>query len=80
MHEWCSYIRQAEKDGMMRAVDILNKNQIEKKAREAHREKEKEERRLLKEQELDTKYTALREGKDAKAVDGGISRPWWKVW
>ena len=73
MHEYCTYRRQAEKDGMMRAVEILNKNQIDKKAREAQKEKERDERRKQKDQELDSKYSALNS-------DGGAKKPWWKVW
>lgn len=71
MYQWCGYTRQAEKDGMRRAVEILNRNQLEKKAREARKEKQKEERRQLKEQELEKQYSAAKEAKQ---------RPWWKVW
>lgn len=64
----------------MRAVEILNKKEIEKKAREAYKEKQREERRKLKDMELNEQYAKLREAKDAKSDDGGISKPWWKVW
>ena len=62
---------------MMRAVEILNKKDVEKKAREAAKERQKEERRKLKEAELDAQYNKLRE---AKTEGGGTSKPWWKVW
>lgn len=65
---------------MMRAVEILNRKEVEKKAREAYKEKQKEERRELKEKELNEQYAKLREAKDARSDDGGIQRPWWKVW
>ena len=58
----------------MRAVEILNKKEIEKKAREAYKEKQREERRKAKEEDLEEQYSKLREAKD------GISKPWWKVW
>ena len=59
---------------MMRAVEILNKKEIDKKAREAQKEREKEDRRKVKEDELDVRYTQAREAKE------GIAKPWWKVW
>ena len=80
MFQWCRYKRSAERDGMMRAVDILNKKEEQKKAREVYKEKQREQRRKLKEDELNEQYTKLREAKDAKSDDGGISKPWWKVW
>lgn len=69
MFQYCQYQRNAERDGMMRAVEILNKKEMEKKARDAYKEKQREARRELKEKELEEKYTKLREAK-----------PWWKVW
>jgi cytochrome c oxidase assembly protein subunit 20 len=73
MYQWCLYRRQMEKEGMMKAVEILNKNQMEKKAREEARERQKEERRKLKDQELEGTYAKLRESQAG-------SKPWWKVW
>ncbi|KAK3698021.1 hypothetical protein LTR37_017137 [Vermiconidia calcicola] len=75
MYQYCLYRRQAERDGMMRAVEILNKNQLEKKAREEAKARQKEERRKMKEEELNSQYAKLRESND-----GGTGKPWWKVW
>ncbi|KAK1066372.1 hypothetical protein LTR74_007259 [Friedmanniomyces endolithicus] len=68
MYQYCLYKRQAEKEGMMRVVDIMNKKDIERKAREQRKEKVKEERRLVKDQELDTQLATL---KEAKVAGGG---------
>ncbi|KAF2768592.1 hypothetical protein EJ03DRAFT_343917 [Teratosphaeria nubilosa] len=73
-YQYCLYKRQAEKEGMMRAVEILNAKEMEKKAREARKEKLRREKRLAKEQEQDAHFAALREAKD------GDGKPWWKVW
>ncbi|KAK4889915.1 hypothetical protein LTR27_011338 [Elasticomyces elasticus] len=81
--------RQAEKDGMMRVIDVMNKKDIERKAREQRKEKVKQERRLNKDEELDTRIAALSnksEGIVGVAPGGGTSdgggggKPWWKVW
>ena len=80
MYQYCLFKRQAEKEGMMRAVEILNKKDIEKKAREAQKERQKEERRRLKEQEQETQFAALREASDVKIDGGGTAKSWWKVW
>ncbi|KAK3616111.1 hypothetical protein LTR56_026179 [Elasticomyces elasticus] len=94
MYQYCLYRRQAEKDGMMRVIDVMNKKDIERKAREQRKEKVKQERRLNKDEELDSRIAAMsgknegtvvaagsgtiREGGSAYAGGGG--RPWWKVW
>ncbi|KAK5697797.1 hypothetical protein LTR17_023799 [Elasticomyces elasticus] len=85
--------RQAEKDGMMRVIDVMNKKDIERKAREQRKEKVREERRRGKDEELDSRIAALSnksEGivgaasgtiKEGGVGDGGGGgRPWWKVW
>lgn len=59
----------------MRAVEILNQKEMEKRAREARREKAREERRVAKEQEQDAQLAALKD-----AANGGGGKPWWKVW
>ena len=80
LYQYCQYKRTAEKEGMMRAVEILNKKEVEKKAREAYKESQRQKRREDKEHELNDKYAKLREEKDAMTDGGGISKPWWKVW
>lgn len=58
---------------MIRAIEILNKKDIEKKAREQRKESQRQERREAKEKEQDAQFAAL---KDKEA--GG--KPWWKFW
>ncbi|KAK5698401.1 hypothetical protein LTR17_023697 [Elasticomyces elasticus] len=81
--------RQAEKDGMMRVIDVMNKKDIERKAREQRKEKVKQERRLNKDEELDTRIAAMSgktEGVAGVMEGGGVGegggggRAWWKVW
>lgn len=72
-YQYCHYKRQAEKEGMMRAVEILNKKEIEKKAREQRKESLRQERRETKEKEQDAQYAALKEKEN-----GG--KPWYKMW
>jgi cytochrome c oxidase assembly protein subunit 20 len=74
MYQYCLNKRQAEKEGMMRAVEILNAKSAERKAREEARERQKEERRKIKEEELAGQYQRLRQG------ETGVGKPWWKVW
>ena len=62
----------------MRAVEILNRKEVEKRAREQHKEKAREERRQAKDKEQDVQLTALRESREGNLNSGG--KPWWKVW
>jgi cytochrome c oxidase assembly protein subunit 20 len=74
------YKRQAEKEGMMRAVEILNKREMEKRAREARKERMREERRVAKEREQDEQFAALakeEEKKGEKKGEGGKGRWFW---
>lgn len=73
MYQYCMHRRQAEKEGMTRAMEILNRKEVEKKAREQRKEKMREERREAKEKEQDEKLRELRE-----KSEGG--KPWYKVW
>jgi len=73
MYQWCLWKRHAERDGMIRAVDILNKNQLEKKAREAAKERQKEDRRKVRDEELEAHYAKL------KGEEAG-RKPWYKIW
>ena len=57
---------------MMRAVEIMNKNAIEKEAQRARKQKEREQQRQEKDQELDARYAAAREA--------GSGKSWWKFW
>jgi len=64
---------------MNRVMEIMNKKDVEKKARDARRERAREERREAKEKEQDAQFAAL---KDAQAAnpDGGGGKSWWKPW
>lgn len=74
MYQYCNHQRQREKEGMMRAVEILNKKDNEKRAREARREA----RRKAKDEEQDRQLAAL---KDAQALkQEGSGKSWWKPW
>ncbi|KAF2717232.1 hypothetical protein K431DRAFT_288761 [Polychaeton citri CBS 116435] len=73
MYQYCQYRRQMEKDGMIRAMEILEKKDAERKAREAQKERVREARRKAKEEELEGKY------KDARG-ESGSGRSWWKIW
>lgn len=80
MYQVCQYSRAKERDGMMRAVEILNQKEEQKKAREAYKEKQREERRKLKDAELDQQYAKLRGSSGAGSDGASGSKPWWKVW
>lgn len=74
------YRRHAEKEGMMRAVDILNQKEMEKVTRAAQKEKAKEERRRLKDKEQDAQLASMKEARDGTANGGGEGKSWWNVW
>ncbi|KAK6443722.1 hypothetical protein LTR95_000549 [Oleoguttula sp. CCFEE 5521] len=77
MHQYCKYQRQTEKEGMMRAMEILDKKGMEKKAREARKEKAREERRKAKEEELEVSFAKAGENVSSGSAPG---KSWWKVW
>ncbi|KAF2211144.1 hypothetical protein CERZMDRAFT_43950 [Cercospora zeae-maydis SCOH1-5] len=72
-YQYCLYKRQSEKEGMIRAMEILDKKRLEKQMREERKQKLREERRLAKDKELDAQYQAA-----SNKQDGG--RPWYKFW
>ena len=74
LYTYCDYKRRASKDGMMRAVEIMNKNAIEKEAQRARKQKEREQQRQEKDRELDARYAAARES------SGSSGKSWWKFW
>jgi len=61
---------------MNRVMEIMNRKDVEKKARDARREKLREDRREAKEKEQDAQFAALKDTQVAK-TDG---KSWWKVW
>lgn len=63
---------------MNRVMEIMYRKDVEKKARDARREKAREERRALKDQELDAQLGAANSA--AAVSDARSQKPWWKVW
>ncbi|QIX00579.1 hypothetical protein AMS68_006096 [Peltaster fructicola] len=74
-YQYCQYRRHAEKEGMLRAVEVINRKEIERKAREARRDQVKSERRKAKDEEQDSQLTALKEAETKK--EGRSSWKWW---
>lgn len=74
MYQYCLRKRRLEKEGMTRAMEILNRKEVEKKAREQRKEQMREERRAQKDKEQDKKLAAMK--RDAE----GNGKAWWKVW
>ena len=74
MYQYCLWRRQAEKEGMMRVVEIMNKKEVEKQAREQQKERAREERRQSKDKEQDAQLESL------KVAREGGGKPWWRVW
>lgn len=72
MYNYCLYKRQAEKQGMIRAMEILDKKRVEKQAREERKAALREERRIAKEKELEMQYQAASDKQGGKA--------WYKFW
>ena len=60
---------------MKRAMEIIDRKQIERKQKEARMERARELRRQKKEEEDQVKFAELRE----KATSTG-EKPWYKVW
>lgn len=58
---------------MLRAIEVINRKEVERKAREARREQVREERRKAKDEEQDSQLAALKDT-DAK------SKSSWKLW
>lgn len=72
LYQYCLMRRQAEKEGMTRVMEIMNKKQAEKQAREKRQAQLREERREAKDKELDAQYKAASDKADGKA--------WYKFW
>lgn len=73
MYQYCQYQRLAEKEGMKRAIEIIDRKGLERKQKEARMERARELRRQRKEEEDNQAYAKLR-GEDQQ------SKPWYKVW
>ncbi|KAK4934176.1 hypothetical protein LTR28_010836, partial [Elasticomyces elasticus] len=66
--------RQYEKEGMKRAVEIMNRRDLDKKQREAKMERARELRRQKKEEQDRLAEEQSREEERKR------NRSWWKVW
>lgn len=73
LYNYCLYKRQAEKQGMIRAMQILDTKRLEKQAREERKAALREERRIAKEKELELQYQATSDKQ-------GGGRAWYKLW
>jgi len=91
MYQYCNYQRLAEKEGMKRAMEIIDRKQVERKQKEARLERARDLRRERKEQEQEEQFAKLRveKGTDGGSVSvsgnggdksSGSAGPWWKVW
>lgn len=74
MYQYCLRRRRLEKEGMTRAMEILNRKEVERQARNQRKEQLKEERRAQKDKEQDEKLAAMKKDAD------GSGKAWWKVW
>ena len=80
MYQYCQYKRMAEKEGMTRAMEIIDRKQVERKQKEARLERARELRRQKKEQEDNQKFAELNAG---NATPGAAEQPKsssWKLW
>jgi len=80
MYQYCNFQRVAEKEGMKRAMEIMDRKQIDRKQKEARMERARELRRHKKEQEQDEHFANLRTESDATRSNTSNGKSWWKVW
>ncbi|KAH0360744.1 hypothetical protein KCU65_g9205, partial [Aureobasidium melanogenum] len=66
MYQYCQHKRLAEKEGMTRAMEIIDRKQVERKQKEARLERARELRRQKKEEEDTQKFAEL----NANAASG----------
>lgn len=76
MYQYCQFQRVAEKEGMTRAMEIIDRKQIERKQKEARMERARELRRQKKEEEDAKKFGELHSSN--VTVDQPKSS--WKFW
>lgn len=73
MYQYCNFQRVAEKEGMKRAMEIIDRKAIERKQKEARMERVREVRRQKKEEEDRDTFANLQR-KD------GEGKSSWKFW
>jgi len=64
---------------MQRAMEIIDRKQIERKQKEARMERAKELRRQKKDEEHEQHFAKLRDEKTPTSPSGS-DKPWYKVW
>lgn len=77
MYQYCNYNRQAEKEGMKRAMEIIDRKTVERKQKEARLERIREVRRQKKEEEDHQTFAKLRTDREGPDSNGKSS---WKFW
>ena len=81
MYQYCNFQRVAEKEGMKRAMEIIDRKQVERKQKEARMERARELRRQKKEEEQDEQFAKLASEKGGATGQGSESgKAWYKVW
>lgn len=73
MYQYCQYQRRAEKEGMKRAIEIIDRKQLERRQKEARMDRARELRRQKKEQEEQATYSKLQGAEEQ-------GKPWYKPW
>ncbi|KAI4719213.1 hypothetical protein E4T48_04498 [Aureobasidium sp. EXF-10727] len=79
MYQYCQYKRLAEKEGMTRAMEIIDRKQVERKQKEARLERARELRRQKKEEEDAQKFADLNSGNVTPGATEAKSSSW-KLW
>lgn len=81
MYQYCNWQRVAEKEGMKRAMELIDQKQVERKQKEARLERIRELRRQRKEEEQERQFEEARvkAGGREQGQEGG-GKPFWKVW
>ena len=77
MYQYCQFQREAEKQGMKRAIEIIDRKQLERKQKEARMERARELRRQKKEEEDNKKFSELHEN---ASEEQSPSKSWYKIW
>ncbi|KAH0285499.1 hypothetical protein KCU62_g7466, partial [Aureobasidium sp. EXF-3399] len=80
MYQYCQYKRMAEKEGMTRAMEIIDRKQVERKQKEARLERARELRRQKKEQEDSQKFAELNAGNTTPGAAEQPKSSSWKLW
>ncbi|KAI4751014.1 hypothetical protein E4T52_16438 [Aureobasidium sp. EXF-3400] len=80
MYQYCQYKRMAEKEGMTRAMEIIDRKQVERKQKEARLERARELRRQKKEQEDAQKFAELNSGNVTPGASAEPKSSSWKLW